>query len=228
MCKVFLLTGTSEVAGLRFVDVNVETCRFTESAFFLEKYQLKAGGSADPVKRSSRWRPLRDAPGGSEVGLGGDCCRLRGGERPGESWGTPRRWIPAAGVPTGPPPLSRTTTPGERCRAGARGADVARETGGPLWPPERLAVPRWGRGGGPGPRDPPAGGNLNLEACWGSGPARRSEWRPRGGKEVNRRSGGSGGRRRAVTPPLPHPCSNKRGLSRARARVERELDCGRI
>ncbi|KAJ1125437.1 hypothetical protein NDU88_003869 [Pleurodeles waltl] len=72
------------------------------------------------------------------------------------------------------PPLSRRRTPGERRRAGARGAGAARETGGPLWPPERLAVPRWGRGGGPGPRDPPTRGNLNLEACWGSGPARRS------------------------------------------------------
>ncbi|KAJ1209396.1 hypothetical protein NDU88_004774 [Pleurodeles waltl] len=136
------------------------------------------------------------------------------------------------------PPLSRRRTPGERRRAGARGAGAARETGGPLWPPEWLAVPRWGRGGGPGPRDPPTRGNLNLEACWGSGPARRSEWRPRGGKKVNRRPGGGGRRRRAVTPPTPHPCSNKRGLGGlgawfrplsgpggARAGLRQNLDC---
>ncbi|KAJ1092549.1 hypothetical protein NDU88_005659 [Pleurodeles waltl] len=43
---------------------------------FVGANRWKAGGSpsygdpAAPVKRSSRWRPLRDAPGGSEVGLG--------------------------------------------------------------------------------------------------------------------------------------------------------------
>ncbi|KAJ1187663.1 hypothetical protein NDU88_004437 [Pleurodeles waltl] len=151
----------------------------------------------------------------------------------------PRRWIPAAGVPTGPPPCRG----GGHRVSGATPAHEARVRPGRL---EALSGRRaacgaalgpWRR---PWPRDPPTRGNLNLEACWGSGPARRSEWCPGGGKEVNRRPGGGGRRRRAVTPPPPHPCSNKRGLAGleawfrplsgpgpggARAGLRQNLDC---